>query len=281
MLSLHTNTASLTIQNALSTNQAALNNSMTRLGTGYRINSAADDAAGLQIATRLSAQTSGMAVASQNTQNGISLVQTADGAFDEFSNILVRMKDLATQSADGAATADDRTALDQEYTSLVAELNNIFTNTTYGGEALFATGGKLAASISFQIGATSAESMDVDVSGDLTTLSGLITAGGAVADGDLTSQTAANTLIDTLADALDSVGTVRSSLGAAQNRLTHVANNLNNMQTNTSDAAGRIMDVDYASETANMSQQNILMQASTSMLKQSSEMSQMVLSLLQ
>ncbi|MCC4596690.1 flagellin [Xanthomonas campestris pv. phormiicola] len=282
MLSLHTNTASLNIRNALSINQVDLNSSMTRLGTGYRITSTADDAAGLQIANRLAAQTSGMAVAAQNTQNGISLIQTGDGAFAEFTKIMQRMGDLATQSADGSTTSKDRTALQSEYTSLLSELNNIFNNTSFGGDKLFATGGTLASAVTFQIGATSAETLSMDVSTNLTSLSGLITTGGDLAATDaISTQSNANAMIDKITSALDSVGAVRSALGASENRLTHVANNLNNMRTNTNDAQGRIMDVDYASETANMTQKKILMQASTSMLKQSSEMTQMVLSLLQ
>src|SRR5690606_29210822 len=275
MLSLHTNTAGLTIRTNLAANNSALSTSMTRLGTGYKINSAADDAAGLQIATRLLAQTRGMSVASQNTQNGISLMQTAEGAFQEFTNIVLRMKDLATQAADGATTADDRAALAAEYTELTAELGNILTNTTYGGEALFA-GGKLEDAVSFQIGATGAEKMEVDVSAELGALTGFHAAPGA-----LTNATTSTTAIATLDGALKSIGEARAKLGAAQNRLTHTFNNLQNMQTNTTDARGRIMDIDYASETANMTSKNILMQAGTSMLKQSSQMSQMVLSLLQ
>lgn len=282
-LSLHTNAASLSIQNNLASNRVALNTSMTRLGTGYKINSAKDDAAGLQIATRLLAQTRGMSVAAQNTQNGISLMQNAEGAFNEFTNILLRMKDLATQSADGSATDKDRTAQQSEYDDLVKELNNIFSNTTYGGEKLLAADGKLGSgTVTFQIGATAAETMDVDISTALGTISGSIASTGSIgASGAISTQTAANALITTLSDALDDVGEVRSQLGAAQNRLTHTFNNLQNMSTNTTDARGRITDVDYASETANMTSKNILMQASTSMLRQSSQMSQMVLSLLQ
>ncbi|MBD9370941.1 flagellin [Xanthomonas sp. XNM01] len=282
-LSLHTNAASLSIQNNLASNRVALNTSMTRLGTGYKINSAKDDAAGLQIATRLLAQTRGMSVAAQNTQNGISLMQNAEGAFNEFTNILLRMKDLATQSADGSATDKDRTAQQSEYDDLVKELNNIFSNTTYGGEKLLAADGKLGSgTVTFQIGATAAETMEVDISTALGTISGSIASTGSIgASGAISTQTAANALITTLSDALDDVGEVRSQLGAAQNRLTHTFNNLQNMSTNTTDARGRITDVDYASETANMTSKNILMQASTSMLRQSSQMSQMVLSLLQ
>jgi flagellin len=304
MLSLHTNMASLMIQNAVANNQSALSASMTRLGTGYRINSASDDAAGLQIATRLKAQTSGMAVASQNTQNASSLMQTADGAFNEVGNILLRMKDLATQAADSSSSAKDKDAMQSEFDSLGNELSNIMTNTSYGGEKLFgknadASGnpqpldGKFAKAMTFQIGASSSETMTVDFSKLLdkvdAAFSGTTSAynqktdasGNPVAGTELTSDASANATIQALSDVIDSVGTLRSGIGASQNRLSHIASNLSNMSSNAQDATGRIMDVDYASETAKSSSEQILMQAGTSMLKQSSQMNQMILSLLQ
>lgn len=267
MLSLHTNAAALSTQNALGGTQKALSNSMTRLGTGYRVNSAMDDAAGLQIATRLNAQTRGMAVAQRNTQNGISMMQTAEGAFAEVTDILLRMKDLATESANGTSSTEDKTALKAEFDALGLEVTNIMNNTTFGGAKLL-TGGTLAGAVDFQIGATTAEVMTVNVSAALGGIT-VPTAIGAAAD------------IDTIATAINSVGTLRSELGAASNRLDHVYNNLANMRTNTDAAKGRIMDVDYASETANMTSKQMLMQASTSMLKQSSSMSQLVMSLMQ
>src|SRR6478672_8631433 len=130
MLSLHTNNAALSAQNSINRTQESLSTSMTRLSTGYRINSAMDDAAGLQIATRLKAQTSGMAVAMRNTQNSTSMLQTASGALEEVSNIMVRMKDLATQAADQSSSGTDKDALQAEFTSLSDELKNIHTNTT-------------------------------------------------------------------------------------------------------------------------------------------------------
>ncbi|NMG63557.1 Lateral flagellin [Azoarcus indigens] len=293
MLSLHTNAAALSTTAAVGSNQKALSTSMTRLGTGYRINSAMDDAAGLQIATRLEAQTRGMSVAMRNTQNGISMMQVAEGAFEEVTNILMRMKDLATESATASATDDDRTAMQSEFDALGSELANIIGNTSFGGEKLFgAVGGpdgKLSAALTFQIGATSDETMEVDTS---TALTGLDTALGGISayynataptaiGTEIDDATAANGMIDTIADALDDVGELRSQLGAASNRLDHVYNNLSNMSTNTTEARSRIMDVDYASETANMTSKQLLMQASTSMLKQSSSMSQLVLSLMQ
>jgi len=294
MLSLHTNAAALSTTAAVGSNQKALSTSMTRLGTGYRINSAMDDAAGLQIATRLEAQTRGMSVAMRNTQNGISMMQVAEGAFEEVTNILMRMKDLATESATASATDDDRTAMQSEFDALGSELANIIQNTSFGGEKLFSsgttldgTGGKLSDALTFQIGATSDETMEVDASdalGDLATaLADISTmfAATPAAGTEISDATDANGMIDTIADALDDVGSLRSQLGAASNRLDHVYNNLSNMSTNTTEARSRIMDVDYASETANMTSKQLLMQASTSMLKQSSSMSQLVLSLMQ
>ncbi|WP_153099472.1 flagellin [Paraburkholderia hayleyella] len=284
MLSLHTNSAAMSIQRTLSNTRAAADTSMTRLGTGFRINSAKDDAAGLQIATRLMAQTRGMNVAMQNTQNATSMLQTADGAFSEVSNVLLRMKDLATQAADASSSAADKTAMQAEYDALGSELSNIMSNTSYGGEKLL-NSGKLASKMTFQIGASKAETMDVNLSAHLTALGTSFTAVSknyaATAQGDeLTGSTAAEQ-IDKINTALSNLGTTRSAIGAAQNRLSHINNNLGNMASNTADAQGRIMDVDYASESANMTSKQILLQASSAMLKQSSSMSQMVLSLIQ
>lgn len=294
MLSLHTNAASLITQSALGNAQKALSTSMARLGTGYRINSAMDDAAGLQIATRLEAQTRGMAVAMRNTQNGISLLQTAEGAFTEVTNILLRMKDLATQAADASSSDADRTALQAEYDALGLELKNIMNNTTFGGQKLL-VGGTLATTggISFQIGATTSETMDVDLTAELDALDdGAATPAGALYNVSSTysgtspgtefgTAATANDMIDKINTAIDKVGALRAALGANANRLEHVYNNLSNMSTNTAQAKGRIMDVDYASETANMTARQMLMQAGTAMLKQSSSMNQLVLALMQ
>jgi flagellin len=283
MLSLHTNAAALSAQNALSRTQNNLSTSMTRLSTGYRINSSMDDAAGLQIATRLKAQTSGQQVAMTNTQNSKSLLQTADGAFDEVTNMLVRMKDLATQAADASSNADDKIAMQSEYDALGQELGNILKNTTFGGSTLL-VGGTLASSMTFQIGASSSEKMTVNLSASLTSLVSSVTTATsnyttAATGTELTS--AANTAISNLTTAINNVGTVRSSIGAAANRLDHINTNLGNISSNTKAATGRIMDVDFATESANMTSNQMLLQAGTAMLKQSNSMSSMVMSLLQ
>jgi flagellin len=275
MLSLHTNAAALTSQNSVGFTQLNLSTSMTRLGTGYRVNSAMDDAAGLQIATRLNAQSRGMAVAQRNTQNGISMLQTGEGALNEVTSIALRMKDLATEAANGTSTAADKTAMEAEFNELGNELTNIVTNTKFGGQALL-TGGTLAAAVTFQIGSDAAETFTFDASAEMTAMNTAIT---ALKAGDLDA--AANAAIGLASTTLDAIGTVRSKLGAGANRLDHVYNNLSNMRTNTDQARGRIMDVDYASETANMTKNQMLLQAGTSMLKQSGSMSQLVMSLMQ
>ncbi|MGL6071981.1 MAG: Lateral flagellin, partial [Craterilacuibacter sp.] len=155
MLSLHTNAASLFTKSNLNANQSGLSTSMTRLGTGLRINSAMDDAAGMQIATRLNAQSRGMSVAMRNTQNATSMLQTGEGALNEVSNIVLRMKDLAT-AADGSSSAADKTAMQTEFATLSAEITNIMGNTKFGGEKLL-TGGTLADKVTFQVGADAAE----------------------------------------------------------------------------------------------------------------------------
>jgi flagellin len=283
MLSLNTNAAALSTQTALANSQKALT-SMTRLGTGYRVNSAMDDAAGLQIATRLNSQTRGMAVAQKNTQNGISMMQTAEGAFSEVTDMLQRMKDLATEAANGTSSTDDKTAMQSEYDALGQELYNIMNNTTFGGSKLLAGGTLGTGAVTFQIGASASDHVGRRL--DLDDHAGHRPAGrhgqlrGAGSTGtELTAS--ANATITKLETALKDVGTVRSALGAASNRLDHVYNNLGNMSTNTAAAKGRIMDVDYATETSNMTAKQMLLQAGTSMLKQSSSMSQMVLSLMQ
>lgn len=297
MLSLHTNAAALSSQNSVGNTQKSLTTSLTRLGTGFRVNSAMDDAAGLQIATRLQAQTSGMAVAQRNTQNGISMMQTAEGAFGELTNVLLRMKDLATEAFNASTTDDDKTALQAEFDALGSEVANIIKSTSFGGSNLFSDDGTTvpaagaaagllgtAGGITFQIGASENETMVVDTEADLQALA---TALDAVSTNYATAGTGteltggANTIITDINDALGAVGTVRATLGAASNRLDHVYNNLGNMIQNTTASRGRIMDVDYALETSNSTSKQLLLQAGTSALKQSSSLSQLVMSLMQ
>ncbi|MGF6690061.1 flagellin [Metapseudomonas resinovorans] len=292
-LSIHTNYSALTTQTNLNKTNSLLSTNQQRLGTGLRINSAADDAAGLQIATRLNAQSRGMDVAMRNTGDAISMLQTAEGAFNEMTDILQRMKDLATQGANGTNSADDLDSIQAEYDQLAEEMANIMDNTSYAGEALFSkdnSAGKFAAAVDFQIGATAAETMSIDLTAAgtdaiqtltdaLDGMSTVYTAGSAATAGtEITG--AANATIDLVKTALDAVGTLRAQFGASINRLNHTSNNLANMKDNTDMAKGRIMDADFAKESASMSKNSMLMQSGISMLKQAGQMPGMVMSLL-
>lgn len=292
-LTIHTNYSSLLTQTNLNKTNNALATNQQRLGTGLRINSAADDAAGLQIATRMNAQTKGMAVALRNVSDASSLLQTADGALNEMTDIMQRMKDLATQSANGTNSDADRKSMQAEYNELGKELSNIMENSSFAGEKLFSkdgTSGKFDAEVSFQIGATKDETLALNVSGSLTTLaSGMddvsqsYTSGnvsGAVSGTEITTVTGAQDMIDKLTDSLDNIGELRGQFGANINRLNHTANNLANIKDNTEMARGRIMDADFASESAMMSKNSMLMQSGISMLKQTGQMPSMVMSLL-
>ena len=286
-LSIHTNYSALTTNTALNKSNAALSTNQQRLGTGFRINSAADDAAGLQIATRLNAQSRGMSVAMRNTSDAVSMLQTAEGAFSEMTDIVQRMKDLATQAANGTNGADDLTALNAEYAELGKEINSILDNTKYAGETLL-KGGTMAAAVTFQIGASSSETLALDVGtqlGKLTTaadplqsaIGADLTAPSNVATGTEAGPQGAMNLLET---ALNDIGTLRANLGANINRLNHTNNNLANMKDNTDMAKGRIMDADFAIESANMSKNSMLMQSGISMLKQAGQMPGMVMGLL-
>ena len=309
-LSIHTNYSALTTNTALNKSNNALAINQQRLGTGLRINSAADDAAGLQIATRLNAQSRGMAVAMRNVGDGISMLQTAEGAFSEMTDIAQRMKDLATQAANGTNGVADLKSIQAEYDELGKELGNIFKNTKYAGENLFSDGtaatgldgdtGKFgAAAVSFQIGASAGETMSFDLQAALGDVATALANASDMFSDDGTDPTAvgtdiatitagppetaannANATITTLETLLNEIGSVRAQFGANINRLNHTNNNLANMKDNTEMAKGRIMDADFASESANMSKNSMLMQSGISMLKQAGQMPGMVMSLL-
>jgi len=220
-------------------------------------------------------------VAMRNTQNSTSMLQTAGGALTEVTNMMVRMKDLATQAADQSSSPSDQTALQAEFKSLSDELSNVVANTSFGGQKLFAAGGTLAAAMNFQIGASSAEKMTIDVSAQNTLFTTDVSTNLTAVGVDVAAGGNPSTAIDALNIAIDNVGTLNSQLGAAANRLDHVYNNLSNISTNVQNATGRIMDVDFATESSNMTSNQMLMQAGTAMLKQTNSMSSMVMSLLQ
>ena len=286
-LSIQTNYTSMLTQDKLASSNKALGIAMQRLSTGFRINSAADDAAGLQISTRLQAQVGGQATAIRNAQDAISMLQTGEGALNEFTNIVLRMKDLATQAANGTNSGTDGSALNAEYTQLAGELNNIMNNTSYGsGTLLLAdTDGKFDDAVTFQIGSSTAETLEVDVSTEIGDINTAITP--TTADdfsttplGAIDTQSGASDAMDALDGLLDKVGTARAAFGAYMNRLDHTVNNLTNMKENTAAAKGRITDADYAEEASNMTKQQLLMQTGMSVLSNSNQIGSLVTSLL-
>ncbi|EJG0712889.1 lateral flagellin LafA [Vibrio parahaemolyticus] len=281
-LSMHTNYASLVTQNTLNSTSGLLNTAMERLSTGFRVNSASDDAAGLQIANRLEAQTRGMSVAMRNAQDGISMMQTAEGAMEEMTNITYRMNDLATQSLNGSNSDKDRAAMDAEFKQLSAELNNIMGNTSFGGQKLLAAGGGFeAGAVTFQIGASSAETLDVDASASIKKVAATL-ADAAITDGigDATKAKAALDKISNAGGLIEDIGATRAQFGANINRLEHTMTNLGNMVENTSAAKGRIMDADFAVESSNMTKNQMLMQAGTTVLSKTNQLPSMAMSLL-
>lgn len=277
-LSIFTNSASMSAMNALNHANGLLSTAMEHLGTGKRINSAKDDAAGLQIATRLQSQSNGMAVAQRNIADATAMLQTGEGAFNEVTNIMYRMKDLATQAANDTNTEKDRSAISDELKQLQGQLGTIMNDTTYGGDKLFTASGKFDKDMQFQIGSNSTESMKVNfhtqlsgIKAALTNISGQI---------DIKDASGAQKLMDTLQSGLESVGSLRSSLGANINRLSHASANLANMKDNTDVAMGNIQDADMATEASTMTRNQMLSQTGMMMVKQSNSMSSMVMSLL-
>ncbi|AHG19682.1 flagellin [Chania multitudinisentens RB-25] len=294
-ISMFTNSPAMAATNALNKSSHFLSIATERLATGKRINSAADDAAGLQIATRLNSQASGMGVALRNVTDGTALLQTAEGSFDELTNIATRMLNLATQAANGTNSDKDREAINSELNDLNSEIMNIVNNSAFAGDKLFGASGKFGSGpVSFQIGASAEEKMELDLSallkGDATSIingSGTLTdiasgsfMGASSGQFDLKDEATARDLITAVKKSMDSIGEVRSKLGASINRLGHTANNLNNMKDNTNVALGNIRDADMAEETSTMTRHQLLSQTSTMMLKQANSLPGIAISLL-
>jgi len=263
--SINTNVASLNAQRNLSTSALSLSTSMQRLSSGLRVNSAKDDAAGLAIAERMDAQTRGMNVAIRNCNDAISMAQTAEGALGAISNNLQRMRELAVQAANGTNTATDIASLDQEYTLLKAENDRVITSTTFNGQPLLSA----AIAAQFPVGANTADVITVNV-GITTLASTTLGTTNATASGELVN-------LDT---DINTITGIRATWGASQNRFEQVIANLRVAAENSAASRGRIMDADYAQETANLSRSQILQQAGTAMVAQANQMPQGVLALL-
>ena len=275
---INTNISALRASNASTSAEKLMGSAMERLSSGKRINSAKDDAAGLAIATSMTSQVRGMNQGIRNANDGISLAQTAEGALGEVTNMLQRIRELATQSASGTYSDDDRTNLQAEVDELTKQIDQVITSSEFNGVKLF---DGTVTSVTIQTGANSSDTVDLSMV-DLTSLAA---SGGAATSYDISSATAANALLDpTSATGLDaeikSISTARATLGAGQSRLESVVNNLTNNVTNLSEARSRIEDADYSAETTKLAKAQILAQASTAMLAQANQSQQNVLSLL-
>jgi flagellin len=274
MATINTNMASLNAQRNLSTSQGSLMTSMQRLSSGLRINSAKDDAAGLAIAERMSTQVRGMNVAIRNANDAISLTQTAEGAMGKVGDMLQRMRELAVQAANATNSTGDVANLNAEYAQLGEEITRTVASTNFNGRAILAGD---AGTQTFQVGSGTAAINQVNV------ITANMSGAGAVstaANGSITDATTARTAMDNIDAALTLVNTERAKLGAAQNRFEAVISTLRVASENTAAARGRIMDADFAQETANLSRAQILQQAGTAMVAQANSMPQQVLQLL-
>ncbi|ELM3615286.1 flagellin [Aeromonas sobria] len=298
---INTNTSSLNAQRNLMNTSKSLDTSYTRLASGLRINSAKDDAAGLQISNRLTSQINGLDQGNRNANDGISLAQTAEGAMDEVTGMLQRMRTLAQQSSNGSNSAKDREALQKEVDQLGAEINRISVDTTFAGTKLldgsFSGSFQVGADANQTIGFSLAQSAGFSISGiaaaaattisvlnaasALTTvaISSIFTSGSAGGI-SISTQSKAQEVLAAADAMLGVVDSKRAELGAVQNRLDSTIRNQANISENVSAARSRIRDADFATETANMTKQNILQQAASSVLAQANQRPQSALSLL-
>ncbi|MFV3406112.1 MULTISPECIES: flagellin domain-containing protein [Pseudomonas] len=281
-LTVNTNTTSLGVQKNLNRATDALSTSMSRLSSGLKINSAKDDAAGLQIATRMTSQIRGQTMAIKNANDGISIAQTAEGAMQEQTNILQRMRELAVQSRNDSNSTEDRIALNKEFAQMSDELTRIANSTQLNGKNLLdGSAGKMTFQVGSNSGADNQISITLDSGFDAATLSvdsATIAITGSTSD---EAEASMNAALDAIDAALQTINTTRADLGASQNRLTSTINNLQNINENAEAARGRVQDTDFAAETAQLTKQQTLQQASTSVLAQANQLPSAVLKLLQ
>jgi len=271
-----TNISAMRASNASKSANLSLQTSMERLSTGKRINSAKDDAAGLAIASSMTSQIKGMSQGIRNANDGISMAQTAEGALNEVTNMMQRIRELAVQSTSGTYSADDKTNIQAEVTALSAQITSVLTNTEFNGSKLFDGSAGDAGAVAIQAGANISDTVtltfgNLNGNADVTAVTAI----------DLTAAATTNAVLTTLDTGLKAINTTRAALGAGQNRLQSVVNNLTSNVTNLSDARSRIEDTDFSVETAALAKAQILSQASTAMLSQANQSQQSVLKLLQ
>ena len=277
MPSINTNVSALNAQAALSKNGRVLSSAMQQLSTGSRINGAGDDAAGLAISQNMTAQVRGLNQAVRNMNDGVNLLQTADGALTETTNMLQRMRELAVQSASGTYSDTQRTYLAAEFQALGSQIDKIASQTTWNGYTILTgtTGGSTSGTYSFQAGQTSGQTISITLSS--MALSTLAMTATAVAVSTAASASAAIASIDS---AIATVNTQRATIGATINQLTYAVDNVTNISSNIAASRSTITDTDYAAASTNLSKTQIIQQAATAMLAQANQQPQSVLSLL-
>jgi len=280
VMSINTNVSSLNAQRNAMTTQNSLATSMQRLSSGLRVNSARDDAAGLAIADRMNGQVRGMNVAIRNANDGISLAQTAEGGLAVMGEMMQRMRELAVQAVNSTNTSGDIAALNQEFGQLRAEVNRTISAVQFNGTSLFTT----TANFDFQVGANSGQLItiagaDININSAGGGMSGVTQSAGA-ASGLVAANSANAAVVASLDTALATLNSTRATLGAVQSRFENTINFLRTAVENQASARGRIMDADFASETANLSRSQILQQAGTAMIAQANQLPQGVLALL-
>jgi flagellin len=277
---INTNLVSLNAQRNLNMSQSSLSVAMQRLSSGLRVNSAKDDAAGMAIAERMNTQVRGMTVAIRNANDGISMAQVAEGALGKVGDMLQRMRELAVQSANGTNSEGDRKSLDEEYQQLAQEAIRTLESTRFNGQAVF----KSTDALVFQIGANTDTNVDqISITGFDWSAAGTGAIASAVSDStvnNITDGSQATTAMLNIDVAIDLINSQRATYGAVQNRFEAVVSNLQIAAENQSAARSRIMDADYAAETANLSRSQILQQAGNAMVAQANQLPQQVLSLL-
>lgn len=269
-LSIQSSYASLVTEKSLSSANSKLQSAMEQLSTGYAVNSSADNAAGLSIATRMESQTNGITVAESNVTDATNMLSTADGALSSMTDIVSRMQDLATEAANDTYDSSDRDAMQSEYSELASQLGSVMKTTAYGGTTLLNTSGTAgllasSAGVTFQVGASAGETLTVALASSLTAIYSAISA-LAAATSSLASATAASGALTALSTLQSDISSTRSTLGAKENRLTYISDNLTNEQENTQSSIDDIMDADYASQTSAMSKQQLLEEAGISVL---------------
>lgn len=272
-LGINTNIASLSAQNQLSKSQNLSNQALERLSSGLRINSAKDDAAGLAISTRFDTQIRGLTVAQRNANDGISMVQTAEGGLDETVQNLQRIRELAVQAANGSNTDADRSLLQAEVDQRVSEISRIASDTQFNG--LNVLDGSLGSGVAFQVGANAGQTISIDFNSTMNA------AGLGISGISISSAGGASAALATIDGALSQVNAFRADLGAVQNRFESTINNLGTNIENLSASNSRIVDADFAAETAKLAKANVLQQAGISVLAQANARPNQVLSLLQ